>query len=138
MHCLLFVLCLPCQQQACMCFHLCACCIFAQVNLSHKKTQLLPTTWVSHVPIHDATKNIFTRGPFTCTTNRVHCATPCLNHFQLAMQLLLIYQTWTCPSITFVMDQTSNVQESLMDISFPLSGVSSSVGSGSSGSGGRG
>ena len=74
-----------------------------------KKTQLLPTTWCSPVPIHDATKNIITRGPFTCTTNRVHCATHPLNPLQWVMLVhlaILIYQTWTCPSLPFVKDPT--------------------------------
>ena len=70
---------------------------------------MLPTTWHSPVPIHDATKNIITRGPFTCTTDRVHCATHPIIPFQWVMLVLLailIYQTWTCPSLPFVKDPT--------------------------------
>ena len=46
----------------------------------------------------------------------------------LVLLIILIYQTWTCPSLPFV-------QELLMDTSFHLSGVSSCAAKGSSGSG---
>ena len=80
------------------------------------------------MPIHDATKNIITRGPSTCTTNRVHCATHPLIPFQWVMLVLLailIYQTWTCPSLPFVKDPT--ICESCSWIFLFLSWVTAAV-----------
>ena len=64
-------------------------------------------------------------------------AIPCLNPlFQLAMMVFFYFDLSDMNlSFTSLCDGSSNVRELLMGISFPLSGVSSCVGSGNSGNG---